>query len=72
MRRLSHDPTGEAAIRGRDAVFRAAYKSATNGDITDSKTMKISAGKGLPAPTTTHIHHQRSSPKPRRAVKRPS
>lgn len=67
MRKLTHDPTGMAAVEGRDAVFIAAYRSATGGDLTESKTMKISGGKGLPAPSNKHIHHQRSSPRSRRA-----
>jgi hypothetical protein len=67
LAKLKRDPTGLAEIEGRGAVFRAAYTSATSDDITTSKTMRVSKGKGLKKPMDVHPHHQRSSPKSRRA-----
>jgi hypothetical protein len=65
--KLRRDPTGLAEVEGRNAVFAAAFQSSTGSDITTSKTMKIAGGKGLKKPLEVHPHHQRSSPKSRRA-----
>lgn len=65
--RLKHDPTGRAEVEGRNAVFNAAFQSATGQDITTSKTMRVSKGKGFGKPLDVHPHRQRSSPKSHRA-----